>query len=84
MPIILMQSVDHAVLMTLGQLYDQGIAFPNFDRVSREMPELNVARLADALSKLKWKGLIGIDDRQHRLTAAGLEEYRNFKRAGMQ
>ena len=83
MPIILMQDVDHAVLMALGEMRDKGICFPSFDTISREMPELNIARLSDSLEKLRWKGMIGEDDRQFRLTGKGIEEYQNFKRAGI-
>ena len=83
MPIILMQNVDHAVLMALGDMRARGVCFPCFETVSRELPELNVARLSDSLEKLRWKGMIGEDDRQFRLTGKGIEEYQNFKRAGM-
>ena len=83
MPIILMQDVDHAVLMALGEMRDRGICFPSFTTISHEMSELNVARLSDSLEKLRWKGMIGEDDRQFRLTGKGIEEYQNFKRAGI-
>lgn len=82
MPIILLHDYEHTVLMTLGGMRDKGIAFPTFDTISRELPDMNVARLSDCLQKLKWKGLLGPDDGQYRLSGAGVEEYQNHKRAG--
>ena len=83
MAIIQMLDYDHKVLMTLGEMREKGIVFPCFNTICREMPDLNVARLSDCLQKLKWKGMIGADDGQYRLTSAGVEEYQNHKRAGL-
>jgi len=82
MPIIQMHEYEHKVLMTLGDMRERGLVFPCFNTINRELPDLNIARLSDCLEKLRWKGMIGEDDRQFRLTAKGVAEYQNFKRAG--
>ena len=82
MAIIQMHEYEHRVLLTLGDMRERGVCFPCFNMINRELPDLNVARLSDCLEKLRWKGMIGQDDRQFRLTLAGVEEYQNFKRAG--
>jgi hypothetical protein len=82
MAIIQMHEYEHRVLLTLGDMRERGVCFPCFNTINRELPDLNVARLSDCLEKLRWKGMIGQDDRQFRLTLAGVEEYQTLKRLG--